>query len=158
MSLCLGKFPSFFFLCLFGLFASCRHLVPDAREWTPTKHRIEIIKSDTLPRNAEAGIGLICACLPVLNVLYAHYRRETSSQRYYDQGSDIQMRARKSGNTSHLASHRTNVPDFGSQTDQSHLISFAGAPEVANSIYEEDGIRKTVAMSQTVENAASGSR
>ncbi|KAI2794928.1 hypothetical protein POX_a01529 [Penicillium oxalicum] len=108
--------------------------------------------------NAEAGIGLICACLPVLNVLYAHYRRETSSQRYYDQGSDIQMRARKSGNNSHLASHRTNVPDFGSQTDQSHLISFAGAPEVANSIYEEDGIRKTVAMSQTVENAASGSR
>ncbi|KAJ6161159.1 hypothetical protein N7470_004555 [Penicillium chermesinum] len=37
--------------------------------------------------------------------------------------------------------------------DQSHLITFAGAPEGNDSLYRENGIRKTVAMEQTVESA-----
>ncbi|KAJ5460288.1 uncharacterized protein N7458_001840 [Penicillium daleae] len=108
--------------------------------------------------NAEGGVGLICACLPVLNVLYAHYRKEYSSQKYYNQSSDIRLGERKSGNNSQSASRFGKTPNFGDQNDQSHLISFAGAPDAADSIYNDDGIRKTVAVSQTVESADGDSR
>lgn len=108
---------------------------------------------DKFSSNAEGGVGLICACLPILNVLYAHYRKEYSSQRYYNQSSDIHMGDRKSGNNSQSGSRFGKTPNFGDQNDQSHLISFAGTPEAADSIYNDDGIRKTVAVSQTVESA-----
>lgn len=99
--------------------------------------------------NAEGGVGLICACLPVLNVLIAHYRREYSSQKYYNQGSEIPLGDRKVGTGSKSGNFG---PNFG---DQSHLISYAGTPEGHDSIYPEDGIRKTVAVEQTVETAES---
>ncbi|KAJ5168355.1 uncharacterized protein N7482_003949 [Penicillium canariense] len=108
--------------------------------------------------NAEGGIGLICACLPVLNVLYAHYRRAYSSQKYYNQSSDVQLGDRKSGNNSHSAGRFGKTPNFGDQNDQSHLISFAGAPDASDSIYNDDGIRKTIAVEQTVESTDSQSR
>lgn len=112
----------------------------------------------TVTSNAEGGVGLICACLPVLNVLISHYKKEYSSQKYYNQGSEIQLGDRKSGNISQSASRFGKTPNFGDQNDQSHLISFAGAPDASDSIYNDDGIRKTVAVSQTVESADGDSR
>ncbi|KAJ5596597.1 hypothetical protein N7450_003055 [Penicillium hetheringtonii] len=108
-----------------------------------------------LSGNAEGGMGLICACLPVLNVLLAHYRKEYSSQKYYNQSSEIQLGERKTGNTSKNNSQWDKATNFG---DQSHLISFAGAPEATDSIFNEDGIRKTVAVEQTIESRDSDSR
>ncbi|KAJ5089603.1 hypothetical protein N7532_008287 [Penicillium argentinense] len=108
-----------------------------------------------LSGNAEGGVGLICACLPVLNSLLAHYKRNYSSQKYYNQSSDFQLGDRKSGGTSKNNSQWDKSPNFG---DQSHLISFAGAPEATDSVYNDDGIRKTVAVEQTVESRDSDSR
>ncbi|KAJ5679328.1 hypothetical protein N7462_007572 [Penicillium macrosclerotiorum] len=102
--------------------------------------------------NAEGGVGLICACLPILNVLLAHYKKNYSSQKYYNQSSELQLDTRKSLNNSKSGTRWDKSPNFG---DQSHLISFAGTPEAADSVYNEDGIRKTVAVEQTVETADS---
>jgi hypothetical protein len=99
-------------------------------------------------RNAEGGVGLICACLPILNVLLAHYKK-TVSDKYYQRSSNMALseRERKSA-PSKVASEWDKATAFG---DQSHLISFAGAPEASEPYNPEDGIRKTVAVSQTVE-------
>lgn len=106
----------------------------------------------TSNRNAEGGVGLICACLPVLNVMIAHYRRNYSSQKYYQNGgSSHPLSDRKTAPASNAATDWDKVTNFG---DQSHLISFAGPPEgvdPADSIHNHDGIRKTVAVSQSVE-------
>lgn len=106
----------------------------------------------TSSRNAEGGVGLICACLPVLNVMFAHYRKNYSSQKYYQNGgSSHPLSDRKSAPASNVAADWDKVTNFG---DQSHLISFAGPPEgvgSSDSIHNQDGIRKTVAVSQTVE-------
>ncbi|KAJ5415707.1 hypothetical protein N7465_004402 [Penicillium sp. CMV-2018d] len=105
-----------------------------------------------LSGNAEGGVGLICACLPVLNVMFAHYKKNYSSQKYYQNGgSSHPLSDRKSAPASNLATDWDKVTNFG---DQSHLISFAGPPEGSgstDSIHNQDGIRKTVAVSQTVE-------
>lgn len=99
-------------------------------------------------------MGLICACLPVLNVLINYYRKNYSSQKYYNQSSELQL-ADRTNNTNPKAGWE-KAPNFG---DQSHLISYAGGPE-ANESGVFDGIRKTVAVEQTVESASadSGSR
>lgn len=106
----------------------------------------------TSSRNAEGGVGLICACLPVLNVMFAHYKKNYSSQKYYQNGgSSHPLSDRRSAPASNVAADWDKVTNFG---DQSHLISFAGPPEgvdSADSIHNQDGIRKTVAVSQTVE-------
>ncbi|KAJ5700183.1 hypothetical protein N7536_003196 [Penicillium majusculum] len=105
-----------------------------------------------LSGNAEGGVGLICACLPVLNVMFAHYKKNYSSQKYYQNGgSSHPLSDRRSAPASNVAADWDKVTNFG---DQSHLISFAGPPEgvdSADSIHNQDGIRKTVAVSQTVE-------
>ncbi|KAJ5640441.1 hypothetical protein N7528_000066 [Penicillium herquei] len=109
-----------------------------------------------LSGNAEGGMGLICACLPVLNVLIAFYRKNYSSQKYYNQSSELQLGDRKSGNNSKIASGWDKSPAFG---DQSHLISYAGAPEANESgvFAGEFGIKKTVAVEQTVETRSADS-
>ncbi|KAJ5374991.1 hypothetical protein N7517_006997 [Penicillium concentricum] len=104
-----------------------------------------------LSGNAEGGVGLICACLPVLNVMFAYYKKNYSSQKYYaNGGSTHPLSDRKSAPASNVATDWDKVTNFG---DQSHLISFAGPPEAGESIYNQDGIRKTVAVSQTVETS-----
>ncbi|KAJ5107992.1 hypothetical protein N7456_004667 [Penicillium angulare] len=108
-----------------------------------------------LSGNAEGGVGLICACLPVLNVLIAHYRKEYSSQKYYNQNSEVPLGDRKPTNNSKLGGSWDKSPNFG---DQSHLISYAGAPEETGSgVFTEYGIKKTVAVEQTVESLDSDS-
>jgi hypothetical protein len=100
--------------------------------------------------NAEGGVGLICACLPVLNVMLAYYKKNYSSNPYYPNGGSTHpLSERKSAGGSKIASEWDKVPNFG---DQSHLISFAGAPEPGETFFNHDGIRKTVAVSQTVES------
>jgi hypothetical protein len=105
--------------------------------------------------NAEGGLGLICACLPVLNVLIAHYKKEYSSQKYYAHGSDMHLGDRSQG--SKAAARWETAPNFG---DESHLVTYAGTPATDESLHNVDGIRKTVAVEQTVESASndSGSR
>ncbi|KAJ5117392.1 hypothetical protein N7448_011024 [Penicillium atrosanguineum] len=105
-----------------------------------------------LSGNAEGGVGLICACLPVLNVLLAHYKKEYSSQKYYEQGSDMHLGDRSQG--SKAATRWENAPNFG---DESHLVTYAGTPATNESIHNVDGIRKTVGVEQTVESASSDS-
>jgi hypothetical protein len=56
---------------------------------------------------------------------------------------------------SKAASRWGNAPNFG---DESHLVSFADTPATDESVHRDDGIRKTVAVSQTVESADTGSR
>ncbi|KAJ5972266.1 uncharacterized protein N7479_002184 [Penicillium vulpinum] len=105
-----------------------------------------------LSGNAEGGVGLICACLPVLNVMLAYYMKNYGSQKYYeDGGSTHPLSDRKSAPASNVATDWDKATNFG---DQSHLISFAGPPETGkSSIHTQDGIRKTVDVSQTVETS-----
>ncbi|KAJ5903893.1 hypothetical protein N7504_006276 [Penicillium tannophilum] len=100
-----------------------------------------------LSGNAEGGVGLICACLPILNILFTHCRKQYSSQKYYQYGSNVHLGDRSQG--SKAAKCWKNAPAFG---DESHLVSFASAPTTAESIHNIDGIHKTVAVSQTVHN------
>ncbi|KAJ5249579.1 hypothetical protein N7524_011895 [Penicillium chrysogenum] len=102
-----------------------------------------------LSGNAEGGIGLICACLPIISVLLAYHKKKYSSQKYYNQHStNVHLSDGKSSPTSKAASEWDKSVAFG---DQSHLISFVGTPEAAESVCTEDGIRKTVAVSRTIE-------
>ncbi|KAJ5205945.1 hypothetical protein N7491_003431 [Penicillium cf. griseofulvum] len=104
-----------------------------------------------LSGNAEGGVGLICACLPVLNAMFVYYKKNYASQRYYQNGGSTHpLSDRKSAPASNVAADWDKATNFG---DQSHLISFAGPPEGDESIYNQDGIRKTVAVSQTVETS-----
>jgi hypothetical protein len=101
--------------------------------------------------NAEGGVGLICACLPILNVMLVYYKKNYASQKYYQNGGSTHpLSDRKSAPASNVATDWDKATNFG---DQSHLISFAGPPEGGESIYNQDGIRKTVAVSQTVETS-----
>ncbi|KAJ5544983.1 hypothetical protein N7535_006629 [Penicillium sp. DV-2018c] len=104
-----------------------------------------------LSGNAEGGVGLICACLPVLNVMLAYYKNNYSSNPYYQTGGSTHpLSERKSAGGSKIASDWDKVTNnFG---DQSHLISYAGAPEPGEAFFNQDGITKTVAVSQTVES------
>jgi hypothetical protein len=82
-------------------------------------------------------------------VLLAYHKKKYSSQKYYQQSDNVALSERRSrAPTSKAASEWDKSVAFG---DQSHLISFAGPPEAAESVCTEDGIRKTVAVSQTVE-------
>ncbi|KAE8378626.1 hypothetical protein BDV26DRAFT_261238 [Aspergillus bertholletiae] len=107
-----------------------------------------------LSGNAEGGVGLICACLPTMNILINKLRKagyNYSSNKYYQDESTVHLSKMKAGHSkgfSAIGSKTSGTePEFGS--DQSHLISFAGTVDMnANS----DGrIHKTVDVSQTVE-------
>ncbi|KAF7717967.1 Uncharacterized protein PECH_004669 [Penicillium ucsense] len=88
--------------------------------------------------NAEAGIGLVCACLPTVNILISHYRKASSSKRYYSSNSLVQIRARKSPHPAHSASHVSTIHDYESQTDHSHFTTASGALHGIEPIRTED--------------------
>ncbi|PLN86937.1 hypothetical protein BDW42DRAFT_158013 [Aspergillus taichungensis] len=105
-----------------------------------------------LSGNAEGGVGLICACLPTLNILMSKLRKAAySSGHYYKQDSSVPLSKVKGagkGTFSAVASkHYPEPHEYAS--DQSHLISYAGA--VSTGSAGHDGIHKTVDVSQTVE-------
>lgn len=103
-------------------------------------------------RNAEGGVGLICACLPTLNILINNIRKHGySSNRYYNQQeSSMHLSKMKGANSkgfSAIGSKSDRETDFGS--DQSHLITYAGAVDSGAS--GDTGIYKTVDVQQKVE-------
>ncbi|KAB8072608.1 hypothetical protein BDV29DRAFT_149085 [Aspergillus leporis] len=81
-----------------------------------------------LTANAEAGIGLICACLPALNSYFVSRKNKSSSNESY-------LRSRELDNWKKIsASKRSRTDRFSSsfpaqQTDQAHLISTAEGAE-----------------------------
>lgn len=97
--------------------------------------------------NVERGVGLIYTYLLVLNVLFAHYKREYSSQKYYALGSDTRL-----GNQSEGSKAASRWENALTQGDESHLVSFADTPATNELVHNDDGICKTVAVSQTVES------
>ncbi|RLM00089.1 hypothetical protein CFD26_107095 [Aspergillus turcosus] len=105
--------------------------------------------------NAEGGVGLICACLPTLNILIKRLRKAgDSSNRYYEQDSSVHLSHMKAANNKRFSKGVSksdtyvDATEFGS--DQSHLISYAGAVD-GESRDTAIGIQKTVDVSQTVE-------
>ncbi|KAK9589048.1 hypothetical protein V6Z90_006127 [Aspergillus fumigatus] len=106
-------------------------------------------------RNAEGGVGLICACLPSVNLLINRARKTGySSNRYAEQESSVQLgpvrSAAKKRLSRGLSKSDTYVDPTEFGNDQSHLISHAGAVD-GESRDAALGIHKTVDVSQTVE-------
>ena len=115
-----------------------------------------------LSSNAEAGIGIICACLPAMTTLVASSGPERSSQRR-DQSVTCQELSkvrsfRKSASRSQTDGHRADP-------DEAFLVAQAqGDPEIETSImgdagtrsqrhmhpFDAHGILKTVDVSHTV--------
>ncbi|KAE8349610.1 hypothetical protein BDV28DRAFT_160345 [Aspergillus coremiiformis] len=109
-----------------------------------------------LSGNAEGGVGLICACLPTMNILINKFRKagySNHSNMYYQNESSMPLSKLKGVNNKGFSAIGSNVssaePEFGS--DQSHLISFAGTVDNDLGSASDGGIHKTVDVSQTVE-------
>ncbi|KAF4156916.1 hypothetical protein CNMCM6069_006212 [Aspergillus lentulus] len=105
--------------------------------------------------NAEGGVGLICACLPSLNILIKRARKNGySSNRYAEQDSSVQLGHVKPAPKKRLSMGFSKSDTYVDPTelgcDQSHLISYAGAVD-GESRDAALGIHKTVDVSQTVE-------
>ncbi|KAL5339942.1 hypothetical protein BJX70DRAFT_362329 [Aspergillus crustosus] len=113
-----------------------------------------------LSGNAEGGMGLICACLPSLNILIRKMRDHSykSNRDYQEQTSSIQL-SRARGNSNKGISmnlSRRDPEDHEINSDQSYLISHAGAVDGMKSMTKAKtmgvgGIQKTVDVQQTVE-------
>lgn len=110
-----------------------------------------------LSGNAEAGVGIICCCLPTVNLVLAKLRQYGSSaNRSYGYNNDSSVplsKVRNFGSKGGMSKGNSKrdpdgTVDYG--TDQSHLISYAGAVE-RESDSRTAGIHKTVDVSQTVE-------
>ncbi|KAE8153390.1 hypothetical protein BDV25DRAFT_149683 [Aspergillus avenaceus] len=116
-----------------------------------------------LSGNAEGGVGLICACLPTLNILLRKLRvlgYSYNSNKYYQGESSMHLSNMKGANGKGFSAIGSKLStadrdtDFG--CDQSHLISYAGAVETGTT--HDGGIHKTVDVSQTVEVLKDGER
>lgn len=108
----------------------------------------------TTHRNAEGGVGIICTCLPTLNLIISKIRKYGSSANrsygYHHDSSVPLSKMRNMGGSKNPPSKRDpdGTIDFGN--DQSHLISYAGAVETGSDSAGA-GIHKTIDVSQTVE-------
>ncbi|RDW61745.1 uncharacterized protein DSM5745_10417 [Aspergillus mulundensis] len=111
-----------------------------------------------LSGNAEGGMGLICACLPSLNILIAKVRNHSyrSKSGYYEQQStDMKLSKVKGATPSNTTGSRRDPEDHELVSDESGLITHAGA---AGAVVDNPagrksrgGIHKTVDVQQTVE-------
>ncbi|KAL6235259.1 hypothetical protein BDW75DRAFT_144777 [Aspergillus navahoensis] len=127
-----------------------------------------------LSGNAEGGVGLICACLPSLNILITKVRNHSyrSKSGYYEQQSTDMQLSKVKGSTKNRGSVSMNMSrsrcDPEEQdlvSDESGLISHAGAagdvPAVEGHVdpagrKSRGAIHKTVDVQQTVEVLAGG--
>jgi hypothetical protein len=109
-------------------------------------------------RNAEGAVGLICACLPALNILISRTRKGSSyyAKQELHNGSLLQLsniRGPKSHHRSGMNRNLDHGTAFGS--DERVLISNAGASYSGHDCPDQtplDGvIMKSVALSQSVE-------
>ncbi|KAL2823296.1 hypothetical protein BDW59DRAFT_163458 [Aspergillus cavernicola] len=110
-----------------------------------------------LSGNAEGGVGLICACLPSLNIIIAKVRNHSykSSNRYYEQHDSTMQLSRVNGASTNakgisMNMSRQDPESHEVNSDQSHLISYAGAVDRSHA-GPTGAIHKTVNVSQTVE-------
>ncbi|KAJ5613302.1 hypothetical protein N7510_006496 [Penicillium lagena] len=116
-----------------------------------------------LTANAEAGIGLICACLPVVNNFFTSVKersRNNTSDGYLNSHEldNYQKRSGSSKNNKSILQDSLFIP---SQIDQAHLISTAAGPEPRedswSSLHSNDnrtdseGINKDVTVEQSFE-------
>lgn len=112
-----------------------------------------------LSGNAEAGVGIICCCLPTVNLVLSKLRQYGSSANRshgygYNNDSSVPLsKVRGFGSKGAMSKGNSRrdpdgTIDYG--TDQSHLISYAGAVE-REPDSRTPGIHKTVDVSQTVE-------
>lgn len=116
------------------------------------------LRTNLNDRNAEGAVGLICACLPALNVLISRARKGNS---YYlkqgsRDGSRLQLRKVRGSKSDHRPTINRKVEDgtaFGS--DERVLISNADASHSVHDFSDHtpfDGvIMRSVAVSQSVE-------
>ncbi|KAF3390956.1 hypothetical protein DPV78_011199 [Talaromyces pinophilus] len=111
-----------------------------------------------LTGNAEGAVGLICACLPALNILISRTRKGSSyyAKQELHNGSLLQLsniRGPKSHHRSGMNRNLDHGTAFGS--DETVLISNAGASYSGHDCPDQtplDGvIMKSVALSQSVE-------
>ncbi|KAJ6118981.1 hypothetical protein N7471_013601 [Penicillium samsonianum] len=107
-----------------------------------------------LSGNAEGGMGLICACLPTLNILISRLCKagySYGSKKHYTHDSSMQLSKMKGNDSRNISTNksRSSKSEFVPASDQSHLISYA---DIANIGSSNDGyIHKTIDVSQYVE-------
>ncbi|KAI9702323.1 MAG: hypothetical protein M1836_000802 [Candelina mexicana] len=111
-----------------------------------------------LSGNAEAGIGLICACLPATSALHTHYHTSQSSSRLHEQGSQ----SLAAGQLSSLRMTNMSAPRRGDKmetlyadlelgSDQAVLVSHAQHEEAEREAQSDaQGIMKTVGVHYAV--------
>ncbi|KAL4964939.1 uncharacterized protein BDV14DRAFT_173994 [Aspergillus stella-maris] len=115
-----------------------------------------------LSGNAEGGVGLICACLPSLNIVIAKVRNHSYKSKYYQQQDSTMQLSRVKGTGSKgqsLNMSRREPEGHELNSDENHLISYAGAvdglaqggKERKMAVNGIGGIQKTVDVEQTVE-------
>ncbi|KAI9766857.1 MAG: hypothetical protein M1835_007128 [Candelina submexicana] len=116
-----------------------------------------------LSGNAEAGIGLICACLPATSALYTHHHASQSSSRLHEQGSQSltagqQLSSLRMTNMSGCPRRggdkmETLYSDLELGSDQAVLVSHAQHEEAAEqreAQSDAQGIMKTVGVHYAV--------
>ncbi|KAJ5880796.1 uncharacterized protein N7473_011849 [Penicillium subrubescens] len=114
-----------------------------------------------LTANAEAGIGLICACLPAMNHFFTAVKNMRSNTNNTDCSKSHELGSWQM-HSGRSAAQRTPENFFlPSQNDQAHLISTAAGPEhrqnSISSVRSEptstklDGISRNVTVSQVFE-------
>ncbi|KAE8317416.1 hypothetical protein BDV41DRAFT_584303 [Aspergillus transmontanensis] len=114
-----------------------------------------------LTANAEAGIGLICACLPALSAYFVSVKNKSSNA-----NSGSYLHSHELDNWKKISNSRKNRNDTNSfqtqQNDQAHLISTAecaeapegslsSLPSQQNNHSDRHVIHKDVAVSQSYE-------
>lgn len=111
--------------------------------------------TDSKDRNAEGAVGLICACLPALNILISRTHKGSSylAKPELHGGSRLQLKKIRGSKSDYRPRVGRNVEDgtaFGS--DERVLISNAAAFHSGHDFSQLDaGIMKSVAVSQSVE-------
>lgn len=119
------------------------------------KHTLRTNSND---RNAEGAVGLICACLPALNILISRTRKGSSylPKAELHSGSRVQLRKIRGSKSDYRPMTDKNVEDgtaFGS--DERVLISNAAASHSGHDFSDhtpfDGGIMKSIAVSQSVE-------
>lgn len=103
-------------------------------------------------------MGLICACLPSLNIVISKVRNHSykSNNGYYEgQSSSVPLSRVKGGGGSKagvsLNQSRREPEPHEINSDESHLISYAGAVDRSQTDFTHGGIHKTIDVQQTFE-------
>ena len=151
-----GQSPDMTIIFIRVILSGCvAHIVKTAFAWVGTNRL-------NLSSNAEAGIGIICACLPAISALALTTSQERSSGRRDKSGTDQELSkmrfSKKSG-------ARSQSDDRKLYPDEAYLVAHAqGDPEIETSIkgdadsrsqremypFDANGIMKTVDVSHTV--------